>query len=284
MRETAETGILQKCGQVHLILDRFGENDGVVTVESAHNPKGEHLGTLHFNHAQMGDGEFIWRYLEPAIEGRPELEAVPASTVPYCTPPAQILRGGRLEKGVNESFHIDGTVEDLSVSITIAGNIAPKYFILISPSGAKSPLSAKRTANGVIQLRTSLHAPEKGRWKLKAAQGNGAYCAIISMHGSKVCCSCPDNAVPDHIGVDLRILRTYVDGYDVVGEYSYKDGMFLPQPPRLENGVYNIEMNLSGLLDDGSTFERTLIRPLAEGNNLQELLKQTAKKTYRKHK
>lgn len=261
-----------------LMLDRFGENDGVVTVQSANNPKGEHLGTLHLNHAQMGEGQFIWSHLEPAISGTTVIEAVPVSAVPYCAPPAQILKGGRLEKGVNESFHVDGTVENLSISITVAGNTLPKYFILKAPDGIKVPLAAKRTANGIVRLRAAVHSPKVGRWKLTASSAHGAYCALLSLYGKNICYAFPEGVAEERVGADLRILRTYADGYDVVGEYSYKNGMFLPEPPSLENGLYNLEMNLRGELDDGSTFERTLIRPLAEGRDLRELLKHNTKK------
>lgn len=261
-----------------LMLDRYGENDGVVTVQSAHNPKGEHLGTLHLNHEQMGGGEFVWSHLEPAISGTTVIEAVPASAVPYCAPPAQILKGGRLEKGVNESFNVDSAVEDLSISITIAGSTLPKHFSLKAPDGIKVHLAAKRTADGVVRLRAAVHSPKVGRWKLTASSAHGAYCALLSLHGKNISCSCPECAAQESIGADLRILRTYSDGYDVVGEYSYKNGMLLPEPPNLENGLYNLEMNLRGELDDGSTFERTLIRPLTQGHDIRELLKHTAKK------
>jgi hypothetical protein len=255
-----------------LFLDRYGENDGVVTVKSSHNPKGENLGTLHFNHAQMGDGKFVWTFVDSAIRGYPQQTAIQASALPVCAPPAQIIKGGSLIKGINESFHVDGTVEYLNLCISLAGIEQPQHFRLFSPDGKKVLLTTQKSAAGTLWLCASVNHPQVGKWKLTAAQSRGAYCAFISLRGANVCHTFPEGTPTDQIGADLRILRTYADGYDVVGEYSIKNGIFMPDLPRLDNGIYNVEMNLTSELDDGSTFERTIISPIAQGNDVRELL------------
>jgi hypothetical protein len=255
-----------------LYLDRFGENDGVVTVASAHNPKGEHMGTLHLNHSQMGSGRFVWQYIDSVLSGIAPENAVAASAVPYCTPPAQIIKGGRLNRGINDSFYVDSTIERLSICITLAGFPLPRNIRLSSPDGRRVPLFAKSPVNGSLCMHAAVEHPQVGKWKLRAEPGTGAYCAFISLSGGNVCRTCPEGLPPEKMGADFRILRTYTDGYDVVGEYSIKNGMFLPEPPKLENGVFNVEMNLTGELEDGSTFERTIISPLANGDDMREWL------------
>lgn len=263
-----------------LMLDRYGENDGVVTVKSAHNPKGEHLGTFHFNHAQMGDGHFIWPHLEPVLEGTAQEPVVAASASPSGLTPicsAHIIKGGQLEKGVNESFNVDGTVESFIVAISLAGGTQPIRFVLTAPDGHKTALAIKRNLNGVIMQHATVEKPQVGKWKLTVQPSKGAYYALISLRGKDVFCACPKTAVPGKIRADLRILRTYTDGYDVVGEYSFKNGMELPVTPKLSNGIYTAEMRLTGELDDGSTYERSLIRPFTEGDNLNETLSSSMK-------
>lgn len=71
---------------------------------------------------------------------------------------------------------------------------------------------------------------------------------------------------------ELRILRTYENGYDVVAEYNFKKGSQLPKVPELKSGIFNIEMNLRGELEDGSIYERSVIRPITSGENLSDLL------------
>lgn len=257
------------------LLDRFGENDGVVTVESAQNPKGRHYGTLRLNHAQMAKGDYIWEHLKPLLDGDDAEPAVAASAAPSCDiiRPAHILKGGRLDKGVDEDFYVDSSVESFTVSMTLAGGSQPSRFALTSPDGRKTPLSAKREPDGIIILRADVKNPQVGKWRLTSQPDKGAYCALISLQGKSVFPVCPANPVPGHIKTNLRIIKTYVDGYDVVGEYSFSNDKIPNSVPKLSNGVYTVEMRLLGELDDGSTFERSVVRPFAECDDLKETIR-----------
>lgn len=257
------------------LLDRYGKNDGVVTVESAHNPKGMHYGTLHLNHAQMAKGDYVWKHIERLLEGVEIEPSVAASAVPSCaaTKPAHIVKGGRLEKGLDEDFFVDSSVESFTISMTFAGDTQQRRFALTSPDGHKTTLSAKKELNGMIMLRTDVEKPQVGKWKLTSQPGKGAYYVLISLRGNGVFGVCPTNPVPGHIKTNLRIIRTYVDGYDVVGEYSFNDDKVPQSAPKLSNGIYTVEMRLFGELDDGSTFERSVVRPFAECDDLKETIR-----------
>lgn len=254
-----------------LLLDRFGQNDGVVTVESAHNPKGRHVATLRLNHAQMGDGRFVWAYVAPVLAGEPPAEeAVAAGAVPVFMPPAQILRGGWMTAGVNERFFVDGSVERMRVCITCTGDAAARRFTLASPAGVGVALTEQKAADGSSMLCAEIASPQVGRWSLTAPRARGAYCAQILLRGTRVFQLAPGEAPPEKLDAALRILHTYADGYDVVGEYELKKGVSLPLP-QVGDGVYSVEMELTGELPDGSTFERTVIRPFAHGGDLRGL-------------
>jgi hypothetical protein len=253
-----------------LILSRFGENDGVVTVESAHNPKGTHMGTLHLNHSQMADGRYVWSYLDSVLEGEPLEPAVAVFAPSFSSTPAQIIKGGEIGSGVNECFWIDSTVESFKITIIIAGGGIHRRFAVLAPDGRKSILTPVKKDVFTYILKATVSKPQVGKWKLLSRGGNGAYCAVISLFGKNVFAVRPENTVNDKLGADMRILRTYIDGYDVVGEYSVKNGIELPEKPQFDKGIYNVEMNIKGELDDGSTYERTVLRPASCGGKITE--------------
>ncbi|CDZ23981.1 hypothetical protein CCDG5_0855 [[Clostridium] cellulosi] len=257
----------------HLLLDKYGENDGVVTVESAHNPKGEHMGTYPYNHAQMGKGKFMWKHLEPVLKGKKAEPAVPVFAPRKISRPAHILRGGSLEKGIDESFYIDSTAERIIITVTFSGEFNHRLFSLASPSGLRKILAAKKESSGVIIYKTEILDPQPGKWRLLAAPCKGAYTAVICLMGKNTFCACPSSPAPGKVNAEMRILRTCADSYDVVAEYSFKNGNELPRAPKLKNGIYNVELNLHGELDDGSLYERTLIRPIASGGSITEFLR-----------
>lgn len=256
-----------------IILDRFGENDGVVTVESAHNPKGEHLGTYPLNHAQMSEGKHMWKHLEPVLKGEAEEQpAIAAMAVSRSTAPAHILKGGSLEKGADENFFIDSSVESFIFTITFSGEIEPNRFRLITPDNRRIILTAKKEGNSVVIYRAEVANPQPGKWRITASPCNGAYGAVICLSGCNLFHTSSCSAPPGNMEAELRILRTYENGYDVVAEYNFKKGSQLPKVPELKSGIFNIEMNLRGELEDGSIYERSVIRPITSGENLSDLL------------
>lgn len=254
-----------------ILLDRFGENDGVVTVKSAHNPKGKHMGTFPFNHAQMGEGKFMWKHLEPVLKGVSDSSAIPvmAHGARNCHP-AHILKGGRLQNGADESFYIDSTVKSFIITISFCGKTGRDRFRVISPSGKVMVPKAKAEGNGVFIYKMRIEKSKAGKWKLKARRCCGAYTAIISLEGDNPC-QCPPSP-PGKVMADMKILRTYADRYDVIGEYNFAAGSRFPNVPELKNGMYNLELNLHGELYDGSRYDRTMIRPIAQGSDLNEFL------------
>jgi hypothetical protein len=275
-----------------LVLDRYGENDGIVTVKSAHNPKGQHLGTLRLNHAQMGDGAYIWPNLLRTLGANalgnyalgtsalgnetqeavvPALAVTPKPAMPTCHETAQIIRGGALQEGVNEGFCVDSTAESFTAHLLVAGATHPPRFTLIAPDGHKTSFSTKRYGNGNI-LYATIDKPQIGKWRLSAGKSEGAYTALIFLCGKSTFYISPKDASPNRVGAELRIIKTRHDGYEIVGEYSVKDITSLPAPPKLEKGVYNLEARFSGELEDGSSYERSLLRPFRPGGSLEAIL------------
>lgn len=277
-----------------LVLDRFGENDGCVTVESAHNPNGEHLATLYLNHGQMVDGRFIWQYLSSVLSwplfsptvaamARPRtLPAAPSILAPAQVPPptaeslpiilgsarvtdtAHIILGGNLDKGADGSFFVDSAAEKFTVTATVAGTAGKRRFYLAAPDGHKTLLASKKDAEGTTVLGATVANPQVGRWHLTSAPGRGAYCALVCLGTKKA-------GVPGRLRTDMRIIKTRADGYDLVSEQSLSGGAE-PQLSKLPDGHYSLELHMVGELEDGSTYERSAVRPFAVGDPLSRHL------------
>ena len=261
-----------------LLLDRYGENDGIVTVKSAHNPKGRHLDTLQLNHAQMGDGRFVWPHLLRALgenvrEPHAAEAVVAASATPISTQTAQILRGGALQGGIDEQFYIDGTVESFTVHLLVAGAARLPRFTLIAPGGQKTDFLAKK--DGVLTIfYATINKPQIAKWRLTADRCDGAYTAVISLRGSGIFPIHPKSAAAVRTDAELRIVKTLHNGYEIVGEYGLRDILQIPVPPNLENCIYNLEVRFFGELEDGSSFERSLLHPLLPCRSIEELVKE----------
>lgn len=249
------------------VMAPYGENDGVVTVKSAHNPRGEHMATLHFNHAQMQQGQHVWPFVEAMALELP-LPAVPAMAPAEAEPvPAgMILRGGTLGEPSPSSFWVDGGVDSMEISVMAAGEGTEglaEGLSALGPGGRE--LRGFRAGEGFAggtALRLRVPRPAPGEWQIRLPQAmpgvpEGGYFAIVRFFGGAV-------PVPADLGGRLRsvmrVVRLFPDRYELVDEKRSDSGV-LPEL-RLDEGVYNIETQVSGCLPDGRPYERDSVRPL----------------------
>lgn len=241
------------------MLSRFGPNDGVVTVESAHNPKGEHLATLDLSHEQIKEGRYIWPYLSAALKGRPQPQAASAALQAIPRRCGQILRGGRLSKGVNGPFFIDSSTDRAEITLLLAGETekSGNPFILSDPSGGVYSGFKIASAGQGVALSLMVDRPEAGEWRLQAPAGEGAYTAVIRLCGGQLLEAEPqtDRVIQK---IEIRVFRTHADYSELVYELEVERG---DEPlPTLQPGSYLIEAAVHGQKEDGSRFERTVIR------------------------
>lgn len=247
-----------------VILSRYGENDGVVTVASSMNPTGTHYGTLPLSHNQICKGNLAWKYVDMAVCGA-KLPPSAVSTVRSCLLPCGcVVRGGSAYKGIDQSFYADSTAESLEIFITVAGASAEKIAHRIKlkrPGGEEAKLVYGRSDDGSAVLSAWVSMPDVGKWSLTAPPGKGAYCLFVKSHGAN-CFECsPEQSSGIPLNTNVRILKTYANAYEIVGEYSVSGENRQPKLS-LPRGTYNIELALSGELRDGSPFERTVIKPV----------------------
>jgi len=257
----------------HEFLSLYGENDGVVTVNSAHNPNGRHIGTLPLNHMQMMVGQNIWAYLKPAIMGALAIEQ-PAA-VKTAAPVGLIFRGGRLENGVADEFPADSTVKSLEVYMALSvktGSQTDTDLQLFAPSGAVyRDFQAVNGPFGTKLLRIKVDAPQTGNWHIIVPAMTGAYLTQIRLHGSfrAYPAEAAGNAVMQQLGngnvsTVFKVIKTFADHIEMTAEHIIDPGGYRP-PLHLGDGAFTLESVVKGVLADGSPFERNILRPVLTG-------------------
>lgn len=257
------------------ILSLWGKSDGVVTVRSAQNPNGQHVATLDFDHIQMQSGQFIWPHIRSAILGRqPLLQPVEATgqtrteseTLETGMPDGLLLRGGKMESGVQETFAVDSRAQLLHCCVmTVCDPELADQFFLTAPDGAETSLQKKHAENGAYMLQGTVKKPSPGFWKLSGPKGSGAYLASIRFEtdrktgfvGSKIVRRHAIRKVKDI----MRICQTFPDHCQLV--YEGKTGSDGELPLELDDGIYSVEQVLQGELDDGSPYERNVVRQIS---------------------
>ena len=254
-------------------LSAFGENDGVVTVHSAHNPAAKHLGTLPFNHVQMFFGQNVWENLRGAVLG--EGAAAGDEAAAGAAACGTIYRGGRLDNGVADEFPVDTTVESMNIEIALTGEDDvdwEKEAQLFAPDG--TPYHNLKLAENLPNMRAlqaRVDAPQKGMWHILLPARKGAYLTQIRLGGTF--CAFPAEAAGNtllqqeakgKVSTVLRVVQTFANRIEMYGEQRMDPGAYRP-PLRLGDGSFTLESVVKGILEDGSPFERTVLRPVLLG-------------------
>lgn len=236
-------------------LGKYGENDGVVTVASAQNPRGKHAGTLPLNHAQMRDGASVWNVLSEVVQGKPAVSPAMAETEETAAPAqnlGSVLRGGKTDGGVAESLDVESAADEIEFAVRVSGKAE---FRLVGP-GEKNALAfeTKPEPGGSRMLRRAIRNPTPGRWQLVCPPAPGAYMAMLTLYGRP---GAPQKLQPGNLRTEIRVLRTYPDRVETFGEFAAGE-----TAPSLKSGFYNMEATLRGELPDGSPFQRTVTKSL----------------------
>ncbi|MFT9056708.1 MAG: hypothetical protein ABF449_08805 [Ethanoligenens sp.] len=255
------------------ILSRWGKNDGVVTVRSAHNPNGEHVATLDFDHIQMQSGQFIWPHVRRAVLGiaplvKPVSVAVkdlPQDAEAIEVPDGLVLRGGGMADGVQETFAVDSAARSIDICLMTAGGDAAGRFTLTAPDGGVTALHEAHSESGAQMQRTVVQNPLPGNWQLKGSQSSGAYLVSVrfgaEMPSVHTAVKTAGKRAVRKVKNMLRIFQTFPDHCQMVYEGDAAEDGELPLASG--DGIYSVEQVLRGELDDGSPYERNVVRQIA---------------------
>jgi hypothetical protein len=244
------------------VLEKYGANDGVVTEQSAHNPHGTHIASLKLNHAQMRTGKYVWPYLHSIINGQPLIIPTEADELVSCKSCGNIIRGGRLKNGVDEAFFVDSFTHSMQVNLSLTGQMIAK---LLAPDGREFGVSVtQKLSDGQQMLQFLIENPKPGKWKLNATKSKGAYLVVVQFFSNaetdtKNAKDSNDNI--KNLKINSKILKTYPDHYELVGEYNSSEEADA-SVVKLKNGIYNVETTHTGVLPDGSPYNRTSIKSM----------------------
>lgn len=245
------------------MLSLWGQNDGVVTVASAHgNPNARRLATLALDHIRMMSGRYIWPHLRAAMEKTAETEAEafarPLTEERHAGAyPADnlLLRGGDTPGDLEETFDVDSGAAGIQVTLLAAQQNANAVYRLATPDAHAIELWPAGTEYGARVYTAQVARPVPGRWKLTAASGPGAYFASVRFDLPKGGVRAADIRKPRRF---LRVFRTFPDRRQLVFE-----GEDVPPNLPQQEGIYSVEQVLRGELPDGSPYERCAVRQLA---------------------
>lgn len=257
------------------ILSHWGKSDGVVTVKSAQNPTGQHVATLDFDHIQMQSGQFIWPHILHAIQF-PQALAQPVSVemrgemraemAEQAVSDGLLLRGGDMQNGVQELFAVDSGVQQLEACVMAACSTAlASQFVLTAPDGTIEPLQKPYAENGAYVLRSTVKKVIPGFWKLSGPKGSGAYVLSVRLQTEGVAVrpgtKSQGRRVIQHVKSAFRIFQTFPDHCQMV--YEGRADRDRELPLALGDGIYSVEHILQGELDDGSPYERNVVRQVS---------------------
>ncbi len=163
-------------------LSFYGDNDGAVTVSSAHHPRATWLfsdGGL--THDTIGIGHNYWSRVEPNVRSYWHGDGAAAIVVadsPYASlPAASILRGGLVDGTASESFPLESGVKALNVAVLTGPGT---QVTLRDPAGKLYTQSGQQAAanddvfKGAEQHYFQLDAPQPGNWQLTVSNATAA--------------------------------------------------------------------------------------------------------------
>lgn len=278
-----------------LYLSKYGSNDGVVTVNSAHNPKGTMVKIGPWDHKVVHNGTPMFPLIKPYLTAAAGLAAEPVSSgqsaaretkpVELVQPGSTLIRGGKHESTAVERFPVENDVRSITFD-WIADQPADRLE-LIAPNGVKRTIDVKVEQDQELFKNGWHHTavvakPEQGEWTLQAqSKKPGAHLLTVQY----------DSALSDSLKLttqDKQKFRVETDGsglssnklnvrYNVSfipeqGNPGKKQIQSLKKQAATganneldltaaqEPGVYQTSVEVQGVTAQGVPFERSLLR------------------------
>lgn len=284
-----------------LYLSAYGSNDGLVTVANAKNPRATHINTGSLNHDSIRIGSNVWWYVQPVvgsftsnIAGTQLLAASSESLQPSQQPFLQssgnsLLRGGQINGTASFKIPVESTANSLIFDLMVAD---PNVKVsMTAPDGTVyTPDKIYKDDNyfkGATHLIANIETPKSGYWKIKIdSEKKNAYLLAADFGSSSGLSLKTDKSFvkagePLELNIDFtgklgdKIKQAKVTAklckIDINGsrkkvnefEFEQKDKKFkktytMPSEP----GVYNFNVNIEGILEDGSQFERETVQSI----------------------
>jgi hypothetical protein len=283
-------------------LQFYGDNDGAVTLSSAHHPLGVHTFTDgSLDHDQMPVGHNTWGRVQPYVSTLWRGSSLPGAAEagasdPYAALPAgAIIRGGPIAGRAVERFPVESGAKGLNLAVLTG---AGATVVLRGPDGQIYRPAAVRVGTPDEPLGTAtqhlftIAGPAAGGWQAEVAAApalalggtapTGAYMLVAEIAGDL------DVALTRAAG-PLTFAPGAAAGFTLVANaggaalhnlsveahlagapagtlragLSNGDSLSVALP--VQPGVYNLSLTVRGLDARGTPFERSLTTSFAVG-------------------
>ncbi len=277
-------------------LSVYGQNDGLVTVTSAHNPRATHVFTRNLDHDSVRIGHNVFPAVNPYVNSLWRTGMTPAAPAIDPTNPqahstaGSILRGGPIDAATGASTTIPVERGATHLALDLISNVASLTLLWTAPGGttyhAKPVADTSDYFQGGTHYVVDVDAPAPGTWRLQMqnpAATPTAYLLVADLASPLTVALDRDPALTFAPGSTLPLTIAATDDQgravttvQVSGAVALDGGKAQPITPQAGGatvqptltlptgtGVANLSLTIQGQLSDGSPFERSVATSLA---------------------
>ena len=254
-----------------LYLSSYGSNDGVVTVTSSRLPGGTIIREGAWNHTTIREGSHTFSVFKPYTMSEQPAGSNAFSAAESVGEPEtnQIVKGGKAEKAIRESFVIEEGAESFQMAFLSEKKMASLK--LKGPDGQEYKASRVEQDAGDFFKGAWVHTfkiekPEAGSWKVSGPAAS--YLLVVG--------------IDSPLDVELKKVKsqslkasyksTWIK-YDHDGKKKLKEAGKGSKAGKVldsdlaDPGVYNLTTEVTGVDAKGKPFERTIIESIYVDEN-----------------
>lgn len=254
-----------------LYLSSYGSNDGVVTISSSRLPGGTIVREGAWNHTTIREGSYTFSVFKPyTMSEQPAISNTFESAGSMEEPETnQIVKGGKAEKAIRESFVIEDGAESFQMAFLSEKKISSLK--LKGPDGQEYKALAIEQDSGDFFKGAWVHTfkidkPEGGNWKVTGPAAS--YLLVVGIESPL------DDELNKAKSQSVKVsYKTKWIKYDLDGKKKLKEAGKGSKAGKVldgdltEPGVYNLTTEVTGVDAKGKPFERTIIESIYVDEN-----------------
>ena len=255
-----------------LYLSSYGSNDGVVTVSSSRLPGGTIVREGAWNHTTIREGSYTFSVFKPyTMSEQPAVASAFSAAESIVAEPDtnQIVKGGKAEKAIKESFVIEDGAESFQMaflsekkmpSLKLSGPDGQEY------KATKIEQDKGDFFNGAWVHTFEIAKPEDGKWKVTGPAA--AYLFVVGIDSPLDVELKKDKNQSVKASYNTKWIKYDRDGKKKLKEAGKgsKAGKVL-DGDLTDPGVYNLTTEITGVDAKGKPFERTVIESIYVDEN-----------------
>jgi pimeloyl-ACP methyl ester carboxylesterase len=254
-----------------LYLSSYGSNDGVVTVASSRLPGGTIVREGAWNHTTIREGSYTFSVFKPyTMSQQPAIANAFTAAESMAEPDTnQIVKGGKAEKAIRESFVIEDGAEGFQMAFLSEKKLTSLK--LKGPDGQEYKAAKIEQDEGDFFKGAWVHTfdiakPEAGKWKITGPAAS--YLLVVGIDSPL------DVELKKEKNQSVKAsYKTKWIKYDRDGNKKLKEAGKGSKAGKVldgdltEPGVYNLTTEVTGVDAKGKPFERTIIESIYVDEN-----------------